>query len=107
MLVSKDRAEKALFYMAETDRTFAGLKAEVERHNYLCKRRRATIFLLQDSGSIEQKKAIAETSREVIEAERDRTDVLAGYEEIAAKRKTEQLILDIYRTEESTRRAMI
>jgi len=43
----------------------------------------------------------------VSEAEDTKTVVLANYEKIAAKRKTEQLILDIYRTEESTRRAMI
>ena len=38
MLVSVDRAEKALFYMAETDKDFADLKAAVESNNYQCKR---------------------------------------------------------------------
>ena len=107
MLVSVDRAEKALIYMAETDRDYADLKARVERGNYLCKRERAVQFLCQDSGSVEQKKAVAEVSQEVSALEKVRTEYLAEYEYIAAKRKTEQIILDIYRTEESTRRAMI
>ena len=107
MLVSVDRAEKALIYMAESDMEYAQLKADVERDNYICKRTRAGIFLSQETGSIEQKKANAEVSSEVLEAETTRTSSLTTYEYVAAKRKTEQIILDIYRTEESTRRAMI
>lgn len=107
MLVSVDRAEKALFYMAETDKAYADMKAAVEQSVYLCKRQRANEFLSQDSGSVEQKKANAEISDAVSEAEKLRTKTLANYEYVAAKRKTEQIILDIYRTEESTRRAMI
>ncbi len=107
MLVNPDRAEKALIYMAETDRDYAALKADLERKRYACKRMRAHEFLSQESGSVEQKKANAEISAGVMLAEDELTEVLVAYETIAAKRKTEQLILDIYRTEESTRRAMI
>jgi len=94
MLVNPDRAEKALIYMAETDMEYASLKAEVDRWNYVCKRTRANIFLAQESGSIEQKKANAEISKEVNNCEAQRTEYLTGYEAIAAKRKTEQLILE-------------
>ena len=71
MLVSVDRAEKALIYMAETDERFAKYKADLERYQYICKRTRAAMFLAQDTGSVEQKKAVAEVSAEVRDAEED------------------------------------
>jgi hypothetical protein len=102
-MISDDRLQKALTYLAETDSECAELKAAVERHEYLKKRRRAAVFL-SVSGSVEERKARSEVSSEVEDAEQQYTDVLVQFEQMAAKRKTEALIIDVWRSINANRR---
>ena len=60
-MISEERLEKALRFLAETDETAAQLKVQVERKNYLVDLSRRRGFKLSE-GNIEERKAIAELS---------------------------------------------
>lgn len=106
-MISDDRLQKALTYLAETDEEAAMLKTDVERREYLKKRVRAIEFLAAEGKSVEERKARAEMSTEVENVEHDYCNALQRYEHIAAKRKTEALIVDVWRSINSNRRAGI
>lgn len=101
--VSDERMEKAMRYLAETDAKSAVLKADVARHEYIKKRKRAIVFL-SATGSVEERKAKAEVSDEVEKAENDYTKALEESEAIGAKRKTESLIVEVWRSCNANRR---
>lgn len=103
-MISDERLSKALTYLAETDEEAAMLKANVERGEYIKKRVRAAEFLSADGKSVEERKAKAEVSKEVEAAEHDYTRALQAYEHIAAKRKTEALVVDVWRSISANRR---
>ena len=102
-MISDDRLQKALTYLAETDSTCAELKTDVERQNFKLKQIKASFFQCSE-GNIEQRKASAETSDPVQDQVVNYLDSLQLYESMHNKRKTEQLIIDLYRTESANRR---
>lgn len=102
-MITEDRLQKALTYLAETDEEVAELKGNVERQEYFKKRVRAAEFL-SASGPVEERKAKAEVSKDVEDIEHDYTRALVAYEHIAAKRKTEALIVDVWRSMNANRR---
>lgn len=102
-IISEDRLEKALRYMAETDAPCAAAKGDVERAEYRCKMVRAREFMTAE-GSVEARKAAAEVSDSVQQAETDRCNAIVAFEAIKAKRQTEALIIDVWRTLEASRR---
>lgn len=102
-MISDERLQKSLTYLAETDQECAELKVACERYEYLKKRKRAAIFL-SSVGNVEERKAKAEVSPEVESVEQEHTDVLVQFEQMAAKRKTEALIVDVWRSLNANRR---
>jgi hypothetical protein len=102
-MISEDRLQKAMTFLAESDEQAAILKTDVERREYLKKRTRAIEFLAA-SGNVEERKAKAETSSEVENMEHDYCNALQRYEHIAAKRKTESLIVEVWRSVNANRR---
>jgi hypothetical protein len=101
-IISEERLEKALRYLANSDADVAQLKAEVSRREYAAKLARAKVFLMSE-GSVEQKKALAESSEGVQEAENNLADTIAAFEALKAKRQTEALIVDVWRSLNSAR----
>ncbi len=101
--ISDERLQKALTYLAETDEESAMLKTDVERQEYIKKRTRAIGFL-SAAGNVEERKAKAEVSDEVESAEHDYTRALQKHEAMAAKRKTEALIVEVWRSCNANRR---
>jgi hypothetical protein len=104
-VISEDRLQKALAYLSTTDEPAAELKAQVARKEYLCKRIRARKFLLANGGSVESKKAVAEDSAEVAEAENELGQAIVAFEKVKAKRATEELIVEVWRSVNANRRA--
>lgn len=95
--VSDERMEKALIFMAQTDNDAAVLKADVERAEYRCKLARAREFM-EAEGSVEARKAAAESSKSVQDSEDTRYAAIVAFEKIKAKRATEELIIEVWRT---------
>ena len=102
-MISEERLEKALSYLARSDESCAELKGEVCRKEYLCKLARSRGFLVA-SGSVEQRKAEAETSEDVQKAEDELAQAIVVFEKVKAKRQTEELICEVWRSVNANRR---
>lgn len=103
-MITDDRLQRALHYLAETDSPAAEMKADVARKEYLCKLARSRGFL-SASGSVELRKAEAEVSKGVQDAEQDLADSIVAFEKVKAKRATEELIVEVWRSLSANRRA--
>lgn len=102
-MISNDRLEKALTYLSQTDEQSAKLKADVARREYACDLTRRRVFLLA-TGGVEERKAFAEVHEDVQRAESERADAILAYEKIKARRTTEALVVDVWRSIEASRR---
>lgn len=103
-MVKDARCEKAISYLARTDSECAVLKANVARMEYGAKLARARLFLLAEGGSVEARKASADISEDVQAAEGRVADAIEAYEKVRAKRQTEELVVEIWRTTQANRR---
>ena len=102
-MISQDRLEKALTFISTTDEKAAELKTDVERAAYKSKKIKATLFV-HGEGSVEMRKAGAETAQEAIDADAEYLQAHQGSQALENKRKTEFLIVDVFRTLEASRR---
>jgi len=102
-VISEERLEKAMRFLAETDLQSAELKTQVERKDYLVDLVRKRIFL-GVTGNIEERKAKAEQDPEVQEAHEEYLEAMLEWEKLRAKRATEELIVEVFRTLEASRR---
>lgn len=94
---------KAMRYLAETDEPCAELKAQVARKEYLTKLAESKAFMLAD-GPVEQRKADAKTSEPVQAAYDEYFNAIAEFEKVKAKRETEGLVCEIWRSISANRR---
>lgn len=101
-MISEARLEKALTMLATSDEQIAELKADVARKEYLCKMARSREFLSAE-GSVEARKASAEISDSVQLAEDLLSTAIVDFEKLRAKRATEELIVDVWRSLNSAR----
>lgn len=104
-MISDERMEKALKYLAMTDEEAAEAKAQVARCEFLAKRVRARQFLMASGPSVEAKKAVAETAPEVEDADGTLVEAILTFEKLRAKRTTEELIVEVWRSCGANRRA--
>jgi hypothetical protein len=95
--------ENAMSWLAETDADYAMAKTDVLRAEILCKRVRARIFATVD-GSIEARKSAAEVHADVISADDELVRATLEYESLRAKRQRAELLIDVWRSVESSRR---
>ena len=102
-MVSDHRCGEALAYLQRTDEEAAELKVQVERKAYLVELARKKAYLAA-AGTIEQRKAIAETSQEVGDATDNWLAALLEFEKVKGHRTTEILIVDVWRTASANRR---
>lgn len=102
-MINEARVEQALTYLTETDFSCAEAKVNAERWKYTGKRRRAHV-ILTGTGTAQVKDASAETNTEVMLADDEYFKCLAEFERMSAKRKTEQLIIEVWRTEQANLR---
>jgi DNA-binding GntR family transcriptional regulator len=102
-LISEARLEKALSYLASTDEKSARLKTDVARKEYLLELARKKGFLLAE-GNIEERKAHSETSKDVQDAHEAYLDALLEHERVKARRVTEALIIETWRSVKANRR---
>ena len=101
--ITQDRMESAMEYLAETDEEYANEKAQVERSEILRKRVRARVFL-SSSGTVAERERLAEVSPEAEQADADYCKTVALYETLRAKRQRAEIVIDVFRTLEASRR---
>ncbi len=103
-MISDDRAEKALRYLAETDLPCAEAKADMERAEFRAKAIKQQTFL-HSTGTVAERQAIAEASDEHRDALSGYFDSIKVYSQMANKRETERIVLDCWRSIQANRRA--
>ena len=102
-MISQDRLEKALTFISTTDEKAAELKTDVERAAYKIKAMKAQIIAHED-GAMELRKAIAEKHERVAEATGAWLEYFKQYHALDNKRKTEILVIDVWRSLNASRR---
>ena len=101
--ITQERMEAAMQFLAECDEPYAQEKMELEKATILAKRVRARAFLVAD-GSVEQRKATAEVAGDTIAADEAYCASVKAYETLKAQRQRAELVIDIWRTLEASRR---
>jgi len=108
MTISTDRMEKGLRYMAETDVQFGMLKGLVDDMDYRLKVCEAQgIIGNKGAGAQDLVKSLARTSDEYKKLIDEKYQLVMEMEIIEAKRHTEELIFEAWRSINSNRRSGI
>ena len=91
--------------LADTDDSFAFAKADMLRSEILAKRTRSRMFLV-GSGSVEARKAEAETHAETCAADDALIAAITKFERLKAERQRAELLIDVWRSIEASRRRL-
>lgn len=102
-MITESQMEDALRFLAESDQAHAELKTNVERAEYMAKKKKAAIFTLSE-GTVADRQAVSETSEEYQLALGSYFTALQGYNSLNNKRATRMILIDVWRTLESSRR---
>jgi len=103
-MISDERLQTALTYLAESDSPAAEAKVEVERMKYKQDSVEKAIYL-RETGNIEERKAKARGSQAYHDATEDYFDALLHYENYRNKRKTEEIVVETWRSLNANRRS--
>jgi hypothetical protein len=101
--VQAENVEKAIHFLAETDALFAEARTDVKRLEILRKRARARCYL-DSMGSVAGREAQAEIAEDVVKVDDEYVQAVLKFERLAAQRERAGLVVDLYRTLESSRR---
>lgn len=101
--IDEERVGKAMRYLAETDLHYAEAKAALESAEILRKRVRARVFLTED-GTVAERQAEAETHTDTEAADDQYVQAIKAFEELKARRQRAELLIDVWRSLEATRR---
>ena len=103
MIVSEEKLEKALNFLSDSDDEFAEAKANMLRAEIRVDRAKARVFVTE-TGSVEERKAKARISEAVTGQEDDYIAAIQAYERLKAWRQRAEIVIDVYRTLEASRR---
>ena len=103
-MITEDKLEAALAYLASTDESSAKLKADVARSKYLAELAEAFAFKTINVGSIADKQAEVQIDKGVQAAWDKHFTAIAAFETVRAKRERAVLLVDVYRTQAANRR---
>lgn len=96
-MITTERMEKALTYLAQTDEQFAYHKTHVAKTEYKAKQIKSAMFT-RLSGTVAERQALAESSPEYQEAMESHFEALTVFEHMKNKRATEAIVIDTWRT---------
>lgn len=102
-MITDGRAEQALEYLVSTTGLIGEAKAELERSEILRKRVRRKVYLTT-TGTVAEREARADCDAEVHEADDRYIAAVGAYESLRARRDIEAIALDVWRTEQASRR---
>lgn len=97
------KISEALEYLAGTDETYGWQRGHVAGLEYRIKSIEATGYLNSD-GTQEQRKAMARTDQAYLEMINEYENAKIDLEVIAAKRKTAELHIEVWRTQQANKR---
>ena len=103
-MITEERLYKAMQILAESDERTAELKTDVSRQKFRLDRVKASIQIYSE-GAQELRKAHAIASPETEKAEEDYLSAIQAFESLNNSRKTEELVVEVWRSEGANRRA--
>jgi hypothetical protein len=103
MVVTEQRLEKALCMLAESDAQFAELKGAVMRSEYLAECAESLAYK-QLQGTVEDRKREVKLIPEVKAAWEEFFRITVEMEKLKAFRQRNVIVIDLYRTQEASRR---
>lgn len=104
-MISREEVGEAVRHIAKTDHKFAEAKTEVERATWLCKHARAIVYEMTNrDAKVDERKQEIERDHRVVAAEERRLAGILAFETIKAERESKQLIIEVWRSLEATRR---
>jgi hypothetical protein len=101
--ITTERMENAMLFLSESDEQYAKAKADLLRAEILSKRTRARVFV-ETEGGVEVRKAKAEGHADVVAADESLCASMLEFETLKAKRSRAEILIDVYRTLEASRR---
>lgn len=102
-MISQARMEKALIFLAETDEKAAELQANMERMDYKAHAVKDAL-IKHGEGGLGDRTASAGCDQTYLDAMEDYFKAIAAYNAVRNKRRTEELVIDVFRTMEASRR---
>lgn len=104
-MITKDQVGEAVLFIGNSDHKFAAAKTEVERATWLCKHARAIVYEMTNrDAKVDERKQEIERDHRVVAAEERRLAGILAFETIKAERESKQLIIEVWRSLEATRR---
>lgn len=97
MVISDQRLEQALTFIAESDLQIGHWRAEVLRSEFLVKSAIALSFKAQE-GTVEDRKQAALLTPEVKDANERHFKAVLEYEKLKAQRERQYIVIELYRT---------
>ncbi len=102
-MIDQAKMEAALAHLAQSDYDYAEAKTAVLNAEILRKRVRSRV-LLTTTGNVAERNAQAEVHSDVIEADEDYSAAYLVYERLRASRQRAELVCELFRTLEASRR---
>ena len=102
-MISNEKLEKVLKYLAETDESYAHARHVVDSMKYKIKVIESQGFM-KATGTMAERGAASKTTKEYIEAIEEMDNANLDKEIMGAKRETGRLIIEIWRSENANRR---
>ena len=96
-MISQDRLQAALTYLAETDEPCAQFRADHARAEFKAKSVRNVLFN-GSMGTVAERNAKAETSKAYLDAKEEEFENFFQYEKMKNKRITETIVVDTWRS---------
>src|SRR6185312_9060420 len=104
MIVTDKNVSDALAYLADDPHPLALARKDITDAENNAKRVYSSAFLAA-SGSVEARKAIAETDEEFVKAKADEAEAIKELERHKARAKAAEMLIEVWRTEQSNIRA--
>lgn len=103
-MISEDRMETALNFLATTDSEYAQWCGQVMRSEFMLEAAESTAYAMLD-GSVEDRKKAAKLAEPVKKAQEDHVQAVVARETLRAQRKRAELTIEVWRSMNANRRA--
>lgn len=105
MVVTDDRLDRAMQFLATTDLECAERKAMVLRTEFMAKHAEALVYkALGNEGSVEDRKQTTRLDKTVMEAWDAHFNAVRDYENVRAQRERNVLVVELWRSTNANRR---
>ena len=104
-VISSDRAEKALNFLVDSDHKLALLEGELRNAEQRADIQEQLGFLEANGANVREREAKAKTEAKYLAALGDVTRAEIEYKTLKYQRQTADILINMWRTQESTRRA--